>query len=97
MSTQEVLTQVQVTQADEAHQRFIELQQKLLDHYGVQARSRYVHLKEPRLRAHVLEAGQGQPVVIFHGGDGEAVNWAPLMAPLQQRLRLLPLTVPALV
>jgi pimeloyl-ACP methyl ester carboxylesterase len=27
-------------------------------------------------------------VVIFHGGDGEAVNWAPLMAPLQGRLHL---------
>lgn len=88
MSRQSLLTQIQVTGIDEARQRFIELQEKLLDHYGVQAKSRYVHLNEPRLRAHVLEAGQGEPVVIFHGGDGEAVNWAPLMAPLQQRLHL---------
>lgn len=88
MSTQELLTKTYVPQADAAQQRFIELQQKLLDYYGVLAKSRYVHVKEPPLRVHLLEAGQGEPVLIFHGGDGEAVNWAPLMAPLQQRLHL---------
>ncbi|MBE7556017.1 MAG: alpha/beta fold hydrolase [Anaerolineales bacterium] len=89
MSKQVLLTtQFRAAEADTAQQRFIELQQKLLDHYGVQAKSRYVHLQEPRLRAHILEAGQGEPVVIFHGGDGEAVNWVPLMAPLQGRLHL---------
>lgn len=65
-------------------QRFIELQAELLDFYGVQATSRFLELASPRMRAHVLEAGAGEPVVIFHGGDGEAVNWAPLMGRLQQ-------------
>lgn len=65
-------------------QRFVELQAQLLDFYGVQATSRFVELASPRMRAHVLEAGAGEPVVIFHGGDGEAVNWAPLLGRLQQ-------------
>lgn len=63
-----------------AKESFIELQEKLLNHYGVIAKSRYVDLKEPKLRAHVLEAGSGPPVIILHGGDGEAVTWAPQMA-----------------
>jgi pimeloyl-ACP methyl ester carboxylesterase len=63
---------------------FMELQAQMLDFYGVNARSRFVELAVPRMRLHVLEAGEGQPVVIFHGGDGEAVNWAPLMGHLQQ-------------
>lgn len=66
-----------------AEDRFMELQGKLLDFYGVRATSRFLELKQPRMRAHVLEAGEGEPLLVFHGGDGEAVNWAPLMAPLQ--------------
>jgi pimeloyl-ACP methyl ester carboxylesterase len=66
------------------------LQSRLLQHYGVRARSRFVELKEPRLRTHLLEVGGGEePMVIVHGGDGEAVNWAPLMAVLQDRFHLL--------
>ncbi len=63
--------------------RFIELQGRLLDSYGVTADSRFVDLAVPRLRAHLLEGGSGEPVVLFHGGDGEAVNWAPFLRPLQ--------------
>lgn len=69
-------------------QQFVELQAKLLDFYGVTAVSRYVELASPRMRAHVLEAGAGEPVVIFHGGDGEAVNWAPLLGCLQQNAHI---------
>jgi pimeloyl-ACP methyl ester carboxylesterase len=72
----------------EAQAAFITLQQRLLDHYGVDARSRFVTLAEPRLDVHVLEAGRGAPVVAFHGGDGEAVDWAPLIAELQGDLHV---------
>lgn len=68
--------------------RFMELQNKLLASYDVKATSRFIDLKKPAMRAHVLEAGAGEPVVLFHGGDGEAVNWAAMMAPLQTRCRL---------
>ncbi len=71
-----------------ATHRFIELQAELLAFYGVRATSRFLELEKPAMRAHVLEAGEGEPVVIVHGGDGEAVNWAPLMGPLQKEVRI---------
>jgi 2-hydroxy-6-oxonona-2,4-dienedioate hydrolase len=67
---------------------FALLQQQVLDLYGVRARSRFVELAAPRMRAHVLQAGDGPPVVYLHGGDGEAVTWAPLVAHLQNHVRL---------
>lgn len=72
----------------DATERFIELQRKSLALHGVKAESRYIDLAKPRMRAHLLEAGSGEPVVLLHGGDGEAVNWAPMMAPLQAHARL---------
>jgi len=63
---------------------FVELQEQLLCHYGVKATSRYVNLKRPTMKAHLLESGRGEPVVILHGGDGEAVDWAPLLATLHE-------------
>jgi pimeloyl-ACP methyl ester carboxylesterase len=69
---------------------FESLQQQLLDYYGVSARSRYLTLRDPAIRLHLLEAGpeDGEPLLIIHGGDGEAVDWAPLMAPLQAHMRI---------
>lgn len=77
-----------VNTTDPRYARFEELQGKLLAHYGVEARSRFVHLTSPALRAHVLEAGRGEPVIMLHGGDGEAVNWAPFIAAVQDDLHV---------
>jgi 4,5:9,10-diseco-3-hydroxy-5,9,17-trioxoandrosta-1(10),2-diene-4-oate hydrolase len=68
--------------------RFVDLQSKLLALYDVRATSRFVELRNPRMRVHVLEAGVGEPVVLIHGGDGEGVNWSATMGPLQQSARL---------
>lgn len=68
--------------------RFVALQSQLLESYGVRATSRFVQLRAPAIRAHLLEGGKGKPVVIFHGGDGEAVDWAPLMGPLQNHVHI---------
>lgn len=73
---------------DPRYTHFTEMQEKLLAHYGVNARSRFVHLTDPAMRAHVLEAGAGEPVVVLHGGDGEAVNWAPFLAEVQDDLHV---------
>lgn len=75
--------------AEQRRARFIELQDELLRHYGATAMSRFVDLASPRMRVHLLDAGAGEPVVYLHGGDGEAVNWAPLVAELQGDVRLI--------
>jgi len=72
----------------DAKERFIELQAKTLSLHNVNAASRFIDLAKPKMRAHVLEAGTGDPVVLLHGGDGEAVNWAPMMSPLQKHARI---------
>lgn len=87
--TQTIQTTHDTATAGSPQQGFVELQARLLAHYGVNATSRFVELAQPRMTAHVLDAGAGEPVLIFHGGDGEAVNWAPLMAPLQNSVRVL--------
>jgi pimeloyl-ACP methyl ester carboxylesterase len=74
---------------DAAVATFIDLEQRLLDFYGVRAESRHIRVAAPDLRIHVLDAGDGDPVVILHGGDGEGVDWAPLMARLQDDVRLI--------
>ncbi len=77
-----------VTPLGPEHAAFVEAQDRLLTHYGVHARSRYLRLERPAMRAHLLESGHGEPAVILHGGDGQAVDWAPLLAVLQNELHL---------
>ncbi|GIK77699.1 MAG: alpha/beta hydrolase [Thermoleophilia bacterium] len=67
---------------DTARKAFAERQRELLRFYDVPARSRYVGIESPPMRVHLLEAGAGEPLVLIHGGDGEAALWAPLMAEL---------------
>jgi pimeloyl-ACP methyl ester carboxylesterase len=47
------------------------------------------------MRAHVLEAGRGEPAVVLHGGDGQGADWAPLLAELQDGFHLYALDRPA--
>lgn len=58
-------------------------EQGVLARYGVKAQTRWVDLREPRIRVRLLEAGEGEPVLFIHGGGGEAVDWAPLLAGLR--------------
>jgi pimeloyl-ACP methyl ester carboxylesterase len=73
---------------------FAERQDELLRFYGVQARSRYLDIERPQMRVHLLEAGEGEPLVLIHGGDGEGALWAPLIAELQDDFHLFALDRP---
>lgn len=64
---------------------FEEAQANLLAHYGTRASSRFLDLTNPSLRVHVLEAGEGNPVVLLHGGGGMAVQTEPLLGRLAAR------------
>ena len=69
--------------------RFKQAQSKLLTLYGVSAKSLFLILKSSSLPAHVLETGNGPPVLLIHGGGDYAASWAPLLAPLQTTFRAL--------
>src|SRR5580704_6093622 len=49
--------------------QFEKAQQTLLRKYNLPARSRYLKLTKPPLTAHVLEVGDGAPVLLLHGGN----------------------------
>jgi pimeloyl-ACP methyl ester carboxylesterase len=65
---------------------------RLLPRSGVPVARRLVALADGR--AHVLEAGDGPPVVLLHGGFGGAGNWYRTIGPLSRRYRVLALDRP---
>jgi len=72
-----------------AEQRFRTLQDRVLARYRVPAVSRFYDLAEPPVGVHVIEAGEGEPVLFVHGGNSVAVGWAPLLANFHQDFRVL--------
>lgn len=83
-----------MTAHDDARKAFAERQEALLRFYDLPARSRYLDIERPQMRVHLLEAGEGEPLVLIHGGDGEAALWAPLMAALKSDFHLYALDRP---
>lgn len=67
---------------------FKKTQQRLLAKYNVSARSRYLKLTKPALTTHVLEAGDGKPLLMLHGGGLFACQFAPLIGGLQKQFRV---------
>jgi pimeloyl-ACP methyl ester carboxylesterase len=83
-----------MTAHDDTREAFAERQEALLRFYDLPARSRYIDIERPQMRVHLLEAGDGEPLVLIHGGDGEGALWAPLMAQLKDDFRLYALDRP---
>jgi alpha-beta hydrolase superfamily lysophospholipase len=63
---------------------FKKAQDRLLAKDRVTARSHFLKLPKPPLTVHVLEGGNGDPVLLIHGGNAIAVQWSPLLADLQR-------------
>jgi pimeloyl-ACP methyl ester carboxylesterase len=57
-------------------------ERRLFEVYGLEVESRFLELRDPAMRARVMESGEGTPVVLVHGGGGVGATWAPLMARL---------------
>jgi pimeloyl-ACP methyl ester carboxylesterase len=52
--------------------------------YGVEPATTWLGLPDPALRIRVLEAGEGPPLVLVHGGAGGFAGlWAPLMGAME--------------
>jgi pimeloyl-ACP methyl ester carboxylesterase len=58
---------------------------RLLSHYGAPATSRRLPLADPALHVRVLEAGEGDPLVLLHGSGMSAGTWAPMLPHLRDR------------
>ena len=71
-----------------SEKRFRDSEDAMLARYGVPAVSRFHEIDDPRLRVHVIEAGQGEPLLFIHGGNSVAAGWIPLLAKLHQRFHL---------
>jgi pimeloyl-ACP methyl ester carboxylesterase len=65
-----------------AEDRFRKAQEALLASSGGKIRSRFVSLAAPRMQAQVLEGGDGEPVLMLHGGGAFAAQMDPLMSRL---------------
>jgi pimeloyl-ACP methyl ester carboxylesterase len=61
---------------------FRQAERRYFEHERLAVEERYVQLALPPLRARLLERGNGDPVLMLHGGGGIAAHWAPLMARL---------------
>jgi len=63
---------------------FKSAQERLLAKSMVPAKSQFVKLMNPPMTAHVLDGGKGEPVLLIHGGNAIAVQWAPMLVDLQR-------------
>ncbi len=64
-------------------------QDRLLASYGTKATSRYLNVGESGQRVHVLEVGEGEPIVMFHGGGNCAAGLEPLLHALGEKYHVL--------
>jgi pimeloyl-ACP methyl ester carboxylesterase len=67
---------------DPAAERYRRLQTALLSSRKLDYTERDVDVAPLRLRAHVIEAGRGEPLLLIHGGNGVGAHWLPLMTRL---------------
>ncbi|MBI2237121.1 MAG: alpha/beta hydrolase [Actinobacteria bacterium] len=69
--------------ATTSRRTFEDAERRLFARYELEVRSRFLDLRDPPLRVRVIEAGEGPPVLLVHGGGCVAALWAPLMAELR--------------
>jgi pimeloyl-ACP methyl ester carboxylesterase len=78
------------TSVDPALERYRRLQGALLTSRRLDYTERDVHITAPRLRAHVVEVGRGEPLLLLHGGNGVGAHWLPLLVRLPGRRLIVP-------
>ena len=66
-------------------EEFEAAEHRLFDAVGLDYSVRWVDVPSLGIKARVLEAGEGKPLVFVHGGAAFAANWAQLMSRLKHR------------
>ena len=72
----------------ETQESYINTRQNLFGIYNIQPESKFVSASGPVNKVHYLEAGQGQPVVMIHGGGSHSSEWISIMKPLASHYHL---------
>jgi len=67
---------------DPTLERYRRLQTAALKSRKLDYTERDVDVARLRLRAHVIETGRGEPLLLIHGGNGVGAHWVPLMTRL---------------
>jgi 2-hydroxy-6-oxonona-2,4-dienedioate hydrolase len=62
-------------------ERYLEAEQRLWQHYGLEPQERFLELDAPAACLRVLEVGSGEPVLFVHGTVGPG-GWASLISEL---------------
>lgn len=73
---------------DQTLERMKEMQAEVLTAYGTEAKSRYLTLTDPPIQVHLWEAGEGEPVILLHGGPSQALQFVPIMSALERQFHL---------
>lgn len=72
-----------VNETDMLEEAFRTAQNRMLEHFGIGAESRFVDLPVVSGQAHVLVSGRGPAVLMLNGIGTPAAMWAPLMAQIE--------------
>jgi pimeloyl-ACP methyl ester carboxylesterase len=73
-----------------AIERYRRLQAAVLKSRGLDYTERDVHIASLGLRAHVIEVGRGEPLLLLHGGGHVGANWVPLMTRVPGKRLIVP-------
>ena len=71
-------------------ERYRRLQAAALKSRRLDYTERDVEIAALRLRAHVVEVGRGEPLLLIHGGGAAGASWLPLMTRLSGRRLIVP-------
>jgi hypothetical protein len=69
------------TSVQATSRRYRQAEQALWEHYGLQARERFIELDSPAVRLRILEVGSGDPLLFVHGTVGPGA-WPALIREL---------------
>jgi pimeloyl-ACP methyl ester carboxylesterase len=76
-------------QLSDPQKQFARLQRDWLDASGSHAKSHYVKFKPLNKYMHILVTGEGEPLLMLHGGNSFAALWEPLLSQLKSDFRLI--------